>query len=82
MNPTLSILFGHAMADALGVPVEFQTREQLQANPVTSGVDYHDVIERFCNWMNNQQYTATGVFSTSALQLELPSKTLWQGKNL
>lgn len=92
MHPTLSIIFGHAMADALGVPVEFQTREQLRANPVTDsigygtyavpegtwsddtsmtiatldslagGVDYHDVMERFCNWMNNAQYTATGVF--------------------
>lgn len=80
------------MADALGVPVEFQTREQLKANPVidcrgygtyavpegtwsddtsmtiatldslAGGVDYHDVMERFYNWMNNAQYTATGVF--------------------
>ena len=92
MNPTLSILFGHAVADALGVPVEFKTREQLKANPVTdcigygthgmpegtwsddtsmalatmdsfsNGVDYHDIMQRFCNWMNEAQYTATGVF--------------------
>lgn len=30
-----SVILGHAVADALGVPVEFCTREELDANPVT-----------------------------------------------
>lgn len=30
-----SVMFGHAVADALGVPVEFQTRTELLKNPVT-----------------------------------------------
>ena len=27
-------ILGHAIGDALGVPVEFQTREELRDNPV------------------------------------------------
>ena len=30
-----SVILGHAVADALGVPVEFCTREELDSNPVT-----------------------------------------------
>jgi ADP-ribosyl-[dinitrogen reductase] hydrolase len=34
-DPIRSVLFGIATADALGVPVEFTTRESLESNPVT-----------------------------------------------
>lgn len=30
-----AVVFGHAIADALGVPVEFVKREKLVLNPVT-----------------------------------------------
>ena len=30
----LSVVLGHAVADALGVPVEFETREALKSDPV------------------------------------------------
>ena len=30
-----SVMLGHAVGDALGVPVEFCTRDELDANPVT-----------------------------------------------
>ena len=33
---TKGLLFGIAIGDALGVPVEFMSRKHLQANPVTS----------------------------------------------
>lgn len=35
MNPALNLLLGLSTADALGVPVEFCSREELYANPVT-----------------------------------------------
>lgn len=35
-----SVVIGHAVADALGVPVEFMTREELNANPVTDMIGY------------------------------------------
>lgn len=34
-NMIKAVIFGHAVADALGVPVEAQSREELAANPVT-----------------------------------------------
>ena len=30
-----SMIYGHAIGDALGVPVEFESREALTAHPVT-----------------------------------------------
>ena len=30
-----AVVLGHAVADALGVPVEFCSREELKENPVT-----------------------------------------------
>ena len=30
-----AVILGHAVGDALGVPVEFQTRKALDADPVT-----------------------------------------------
>ena len=35
-----SVVIGHAVADALGVPVEFMTREELKAKPVTEMMGY------------------------------------------
>lgn len=35
MQKVKSVMLGHAVADALGVPVEFESREELVAEPVT-----------------------------------------------
>ena len=35
LEPIRAMIFGHAIGDALGVPVEFESREALAANPVT-----------------------------------------------
>ncbi len=35
-----SVIFGHAVADALGVPVEFASREELEDSPVTDMEGY------------------------------------------
>ncbi len=40
MNFVKSAIFGHAVADALGVPAEFKTREELKRNPITDMVGY------------------------------------------
>ena len=83
-------MFGHAIADALGVPVEFRDREELRRDPVrdyrgygshpvpagtwsddtsmalatldslSHGLDYEDIMRRFCDWRNQAAYTATG----------------------
>lgn len=35
-----SVVYGHAVADALGVPVEFRSRQELKANPVQDMIGY------------------------------------------
>ena len=87
-----SAIYGFAIGDAMGVPVEFEEREKLMKNPVTNmlgygsydvpkGVwsddtsmtlatmdsiianknklDYNDIADKFCEWINNAKYTAT-----------------------
>ena len=86
-----SAMLGHAIADAMGVPVEFSDRRARRRNPVTGyrgygahdvpagtwsddtsmalatldslthGLDYTDMMDRFCDWKIHAAYTATGV---------------------
>ena len=85
-------IIGVAIGDALGVPVEFISREELAKLPVTGmrgygvhnqpigtwsddtsltlalmdsivyrqGVDYHDIMDKFSEWLLYGAYTATG----------------------
>ena len=85
-------LYGFVIGDAMGVPIEFKTREELMMNKVTTMLGYgtynvpegtwsddtsmtlatmdsmiknkgkiniNDIADRFCNWYNNAEYTAT-----------------------
>lgn len=92
MNRIRDAIYGFAIGDAMGVPIEFEHRDKLRKNPVTkmlgygsynicSGVwsddtsmtlatmdsiaelkkiDYDDMTSRFCEWINEAKYTATG----------------------
>ena len=84
-------IFGLAVADALGVPVEFTGRAALREDPVTGmrgqgthhqpkgtwsddtsmtlcladslssgGVDYDDIMDKFCRWWIGGEYTPHG----------------------
>ena len=83
-------ILGLAVGDALGVPVEFRSREVLKQNPVTGmraygthnqpagswsddttmalctlesltkGVDYDDMMDRFCRWVEEGYMTPHG----------------------
>lgn len=85
-----AVVVGHAVADALGVPVEFKKRSYLDDNPVVdmmgygthyvpagcwsddtsmslctldslvNGVNYADMMQKFCEWYGLSKYTATG----------------------
>ena len=80
-------IIGGIVADALGVPYEFNSREKMQQNPATgitgygeynqppgtwsddssmtlatmdslkNGINYKDMIEKFCLWINDAEYT-------------------------
>ncbi|KAA3624612.1 MAG: crystallin J1 [Bacteroidetes bacterium] len=52
-NPVKDGLLGHIVADALGVPVEFQTREELDANPVTNMREYGTYNQPKGSWSDD-----------------------------
>lgn len=84
-----SVAYGHAIADALGVPAEFMSRDELKEKPVkdmmgfgshyvpagtwsddtsmalatmdslASGINYEDIMSKFCDWKVKAAYTAT-----------------------
>ncbi len=87
-----AVMIGHAIGDALGVPVEFCERADLVKNPITDMqgygsfkvpkgtwsddtsmalcalqsftngmVDFNAIMNNFCRWCYNQEFTATGV---------------------
>ena len=51
------IIFGHAVADALGVPVEFKTREYLRKNPVTDMMGYGTYHQPKGTWSDDTSMT-------------------------
>lgn len=91
LEKSKSVMIGHAVGDALGVPVEFASREELEEAPVETmegngtypvpkgtwsddtsmslatldslhyGINYEDMMEKFCDWVNDAKYTPTGL---------------------
>lgn len=51
------ILFGVAVGDALGVPVEFETREDIQKNPVTDMIGYGTYKLPLGTWSDDSSLT-------------------------
>ena len=86
-----AVMIGHAVGDALGVPVEFASREEMDNAPLTemeengtfpvpkgswsddtsmslatldsltNGINYNDIMQKFCDWINYAKYTPTGL---------------------
>jgi len=52
-----SILFGVAVGDALGVPVEFKSRSYLNSNPVTEMVGYGTYNQPMGTWSDDSTMT-------------------------
>ena len=103
---------GFAVGDALGVPVEFLSRDMIKRNPVedmleygshkvpkgtwsddtsmmvatmdsisdVQGIDYDDMMQKFCDWARNANYTATdtvfdiGISTSTAISNYMSSK--------
>lgn len=92
-DSVIDSVLGFVVADALGVPVEFKSREELNVRPLKemigygshfvpegtwsddssmllatmdsiterSGIDYNDMMKKFCDWYVHKKYTGTGV---------------------
>lgn len=86
-----AVVVGHAVGDALGVPVEGFKRTELDESPITdmegygsyfmpkgswsddtsmslatldglaNGIDYEDIMQKFCAWYTQAKYTPTGL---------------------
>lgn len=52
LEKTKAVMLGHAVADALGVPVEFCRREKLAANPIKDmeGFGTYPLREMYFLW--------------------------------
>jgi ADP-ribosyl-[dinitrogen reductase] hydrolase len=57
LNTIKSVLFGVAVGDALGVPVEFQTREYLTNNPVTDMQEFGTHNQLKGTWSDDSSLT-------------------------
>lgn len=56
-SPIRSALFGLAVGDALGVPVEFKSREYLKENPVTDMIGYGTYNQPPGTWSDDSSLT-------------------------
>lgn len=63
-----SMLFGFAVADALGVPVEFKSRESLKKNPVTLMQSYGTYNQPAGTWSDDTSMTLATMESISRLK--------------
>lgn len=93
MSHVKDSLYGFVIGDAIGVPIEFVSREKLLKRPVTDmleygshnvqkgvwsddtsmtlatmdsiiitkGINYYNMANCFCDWLNYAKYTATGI---------------------
>ena len=107
-------VYGFVIGDALGVPVEFQSRESLTRNPVTTMIgygsyadlpegvwsddtaltlatmdsiskcngyiNYKDMADRFCNWVNNAEYTSTNNVFDIGITTKYALMKYWEEK--
>ena len=113
MSKIKDSLFGFAIGDAIGVPIEFESRNKLMNNPVTSMlgygsydvpegtwsddtamtlatmdsiiktngcINYNDIADRFCNWLNNAEYTATNQVFDIGITTKYSLMRYWDNK--
>lgn len=107
-------IYGFAIGDAMGVPVEFCMREKLIKNPVikmlgygshdvpegcwsddtsmvlatmdsiteSKGLNYNDMADKFCDWINNAKYTSTNELFDLGISTKNALIKYWNEKNL
>lgn len=66
-----AVMFGHAVGDALGVPVEFCTREELDGAPVTDMVGYGTYPVPAGAWSDDTSMSLAALDSLASGKLDL-----------
>lgn len=112
MSITRNCLIGFAVGDAMGVPIEFEKRETLMKEPLTSmigygsydvpegtwsddtsmtlatmnsiiklgEINYNDIADKFCDWINNAKYTATNEVFDIGITTKFALMRYWNDK--
>lgn len=112
MNRIRDALYGFAIGDAIGVPIEFEHRSNLIKSPVTkmlgygsydidkgiwsddtsmtlaemdsiaatNKIDYTDMAEKFCSWINDAKYTATNEVFDIGMTTKYALMKYWNDK--
>lgn len=68
INIIKGAIFGHAVADALGVPVEFNSREYLKKNPVCEMMGYGTYNQPRGTWSDDTSMTLCTLESISEMR--------------
>ena len=68
MKKIKSMLYGFAVADALGIPVEFKSRKILKKNPVTSMQGFGTYNQPAGTWSDDTSMTLATMESISRLK--------------
>lgn len=71
INTIKACIFGHAVADALGVPVEFLTREELRRKPVTDMQGFGTYNVPAGSWSDDTSMTLCALESLTSGKLDL-----------
>lgn len=106
-------IYGFAIGDAIGVPIEFEDRKKLIEKPVTKmlgygsydvpdgvwsddtamtlatmdsisekkTIDYNDIAEKFCQWLNESKYTATDEVFDIGITTKYALMRFWDDKS-
>lgn len=112
MNRIRDSLYGFAIGDAIGVPIEFEHRKNLIKSPVTKmtgygsydidkgiwsddtsmtlatmdsisehpKIDYYDMADKFCSWINESKYTATNEVFDIGITTKYALMRYWNDK--
>ena len=113
MSKFVDSIIGHAIGDAMGVPIEFESRDILLKKPVTTmlgygnydvpegtwsddtamtlatmdsiakkngKIDCNNIADRFCNWINNADYTATNEVFDIGITTKYALMRYWDDK--
>lgn len=66
-----AVMIGHAVGDALGVPVEFRTREYLKQNPITGMIGYGTHAVPAGCWSDDTSMSLCALDCMSASRIDL-----------
>ena len=71
LNKAKAVMIGHAVGDALGVPVEFRSRNYLDANPISDMVGYGSYNVPKGSWSDDTSMSLCALEAISETKVDL-----------